>query len=66
LGVKCDVTSTHITNLGKCVPIIKTHWTEHGGKTCDDFWVQQGKFEKSNGNNGVFNPIKPHHKKPRN
>jgi hypothetical protein len=47
LGVRCNVTSAHITNLGKCVPIIEMHWIEHGGKACDDFWVQQGKFENS-------------------
>jgi hypothetical protein len=35
-NVGCNVTSTSMTNLGKCVSIIKMHWLEHGGRTCGD------------------------------
>lgn len=36
IGVKCDVISTWTINLGKCFPIIEMHWTQHGGKMCND------------------------------
>jgi hypothetical protein len=33
-------TLTYLTNIGWCVPFVKMHWVEHGGKMCGDFQVQ--------------------------
>ncbi len=46
-NVGCNISLTHTIHFGKCVPIIKMHWNEHGRRTCGCTWVQQGKLENA-------------------
>ncbi len=46
-SVGCDISLAHTIHFGKCVPIIKMHWNEHGLRTCGCTWVQQGKLENA-------------------
>jgi hypothetical protein len=38
-SARCYVIIVHTTHIVKCVLVVGMHKNEHGGGTCDDFWV---------------------------